>query len=124
MVDGELWCRFFRHADLWHVDAVLAGYRHHGENRALRFQDECIAEMERAIQQLRSDVDPSVLRCARQLRRLSRVSNIVWAPARKFIARMAQTVVGKRCSRESRYCLLRFDLEKGAWSKSYRLRQM
>jgi glycosyltransferase involved in cell wall biosynthesis len=49
MVDGELWTRFFLHTPLWHVHAVLSGYREHGTNRARDHMDDCIAEMARAI---------------------------------------------------------------------------
>lgn len=56
MVDGELWTRFFLEDDLWHIDAVLSGYRVHDTNRAALFMDCVIAEMERAIKELRNKV--------------------------------------------------------------------
>ena len=34
MVDTELWCRFFLHAELWHIDQVIGGYRTYGLNRS------------------------------------------------------------------------------------------
>lgn len=34
MVDTELWCRFFLHAELWHIDQVIGGYRSYEGNRA------------------------------------------------------------------------------------------
>lgn len=52
MVDGELWSRFFSHAELVHVQCVLSGLRHHGTRRApenmkkvLSEMDQCSAEM-------------------------------------------------------------------------------
>lgn len=57
MVDGELWTRFFAEAELWHVQAVLSGYRDHGGNRALAAPDDCVAEMRRAIEALKARPD-------------------------------------------------------------------
>jgi glycosyltransferase involved in cell wall biosynthesis len=34
MIDGELWTRFFKHAELWRVETLLGGYRLHATNRA------------------------------------------------------------------------------------------
>ena len=34
MIDGELWTRFFKHAELWRIETLLGGYRLHGTNRA------------------------------------------------------------------------------------------
>jgi len=45
MVDGELWSRFFLLDELWHLDAVIGGYRVHDTNRASKFYDEVIMEM-------------------------------------------------------------------------------
>jgi glycosyltransferase involved in cell wall biosynthesis len=53
MVDGELWTRFFPLAELWHVHALLSGYREHGGNRARAMMDFCLAEMTRAISVMR-----------------------------------------------------------------------
>lgn len=56
MVDGELWTRFFLENDLWHLDAVLSGYRVHDTNRATLFMDRVLAEMEKAIKELENKV--------------------------------------------------------------------
>jgi glycosyltransferase involved in cell wall biosynthesis len=53
MVDGELWTRFFLHDSLWHATCVLSGYRLHRGNRARMFDDDCEAEMSRAISAMR-----------------------------------------------------------------------
>lgn len=37
--DLELWARFFRYAQLYSVDALLAGYRQHPQQKAARFLD-------------------------------------------------------------------------------------
>ncbi|MGL4399478.1 MAG: glycosyltransferase [Luteolibacter sp.] len=34
MIDGELWTRFFKLAELWRVETLLGGYRLHDTNRA------------------------------------------------------------------------------------------
>ena len=64
MVDGELWCRFFALDRLWHVSCILSGYRVHAGNRAKRFRQECLAEMNRAIEAMRVRVDPRKLTAA------------------------------------------------------------
>jgi hypothetical protein len=61
MVDGELWTRFFRIEPLWHVHAVLSGYRMHPGNRAKLHIEECRTEMLRAIDDMRPHVDLSRL---------------------------------------------------------------
>jgi len=49
MVDGELWTRFFPHAQLHAVDCLLAGYRKHFTNRAIIHEDACHQEMQQII---------------------------------------------------------------------------
>lgn len=61
MVDGELWCRFFRTDRLYNVDTVIGGYRQHGDNRALLNGDQCAAEMGKAISWLRNNCGQAVL---------------------------------------------------------------
>ena len=70
MVDGELWTRFFLHASLYTVDAVLGGYRTHGTNRAKLYYDRCLLEMRRAIGVMATRVDPQTLVTARILAQL------------------------------------------------------
>lgn len=69
-MDGELWCRFFTHDTLWHADPVLAGFRHHFDNRSQRNWSATIADMERALARLAADVSPRVTRDARTLGRV------------------------------------------------------
>ncbi|MEJ2041200.1 MAG: glycosyltransferase, partial [Desulfosarcinaceae bacterium] len=47
--DLELWARFFRHAQLFSVDATFAAYRVHRQNRASRFMARYLAEAEQII---------------------------------------------------------------------------
>jgi glycosyltransferase involved in cell wall biosynthesis len=58
MVDGELWTRYFLHSDLWHTNLFLGGYRIHNTNRAKLFNKECRQEMVKAIEVLKSNLDP------------------------------------------------------------------
>jgi glycosyltransferase involved in cell wall biosynthesis len=39
--DFELWVRFFRHARLYPVDALIGGYRAHGDALGVSFVEEC-----------------------------------------------------------------------------------
>lgn len=52
MVDGELWSRFFLHANIYHVDCMLGGYRLHNSNRAKIFNQQCDSEMRKIISKL------------------------------------------------------------------------
>jgi glycosyltransferase involved in cell wall biosynthesis len=61
MVDGELWTRFFRLDELWHVHCILSGYRVHKTNRAAQRRDECLAEMHKAIEAMRNLMDDNAL---------------------------------------------------------------
>lgn len=54
MVDGELWTRFFLHAELYSVDCVLGGYRFHDANRAKKNWQNCLDEMERSIKDMKT----------------------------------------------------------------------
>jgi hypothetical protein len=74
MVDGELWCRFFELDQLWHLRAVLGGYRCHGANRAQVRYREVEAEMRRAVAELRSRAPAQMLRTAARLGRIRNVS--------------------------------------------------
>lgn len=70
MVDGELWTRFFLHAPLYTVDAVLGGYRVHGTNRAKVHYAECRQEMHRAISGMATQLDQRTLSVAKALSQL------------------------------------------------------
>jgi glycosyltransferase involved in cell wall biosynthesis len=62
--DLELWMRFFRHARLHTVDALLAGYRRHGNQKAALFAGRYAAEAETVLDEemalLRKGVYPDL----------------------------------------------------------------
>jgi len=72
-VDGELWSRFFEHARLHSVQCVIGGFRHHDSNRGKLNFPQYVAELLRAVTDLRGRVPESVLRENRRLRRLRSV---------------------------------------------------
>jgi glycosyltransferase involved in cell wall biosynthesis len=75
-VDGELWTRFFLHAELYSVDCVLAGYRIHSDNRAIQFHEECVLEMKTAIAEMSKHCSGDTLETYKKLRRLQRLEKI------------------------------------------------
>ena len=75
MVDGELWTRFFRYDSLYNVDCILGGYRLHGSNRAAKFIDQCLLEMNNSIEVLAKHCDSSTLARSATLRLLHKLAN-------------------------------------------------
>lgn len=73
MVDGELWCRFFELTRLYHVHAVLGGYRIHDHNRAAKNIAECEEEMRLAIDVLRGRCTRFTLSNSRKLSNIRRL---------------------------------------------------
>lgn len=71
MIDGELWCRFFKHDKLYHLNTILAGYRAHEDNRAGTFFDECLTEMDNAVRILKQDSDKKTIRNLGKLKTFS-----------------------------------------------------
>jgi len=67
MVDGELWCRFFKKTELYHLDQILGGYRSHETNRAVIYMDKVIKEMDKAILDLRNSVDAKIMKLSQKL---------------------------------------------------------
>jgi glycosyltransferase involved in cell wall biosynthesis len=61
MVDGELWTRFFLLDNLYQVECILGGYRHHDKNRASTNPLACNQEMESAIEDLRQKCPKHIL---------------------------------------------------------------
>lgn len=49
--DFELWARFYQHADLYGVMAMLGGFRAHGNQKSVLQADEYVAEAEQILQQ-------------------------------------------------------------------------
>ncbi len=83
MIDGELWCRFFKYDKLYHVNTILAGYRAHDTNRASAFYNECLVEMDKAINTLKEDSDQKVKANLRKLRVLTGVNLALRYKAKK-----------------------------------------
>jgi glycosyltransferase involved in cell wall biosynthesis len=75
MVDGELWSRFFLHAELYTVDCILGGYRFHGTNRARENWSTVQEEMRRAIAAMKARCSPEVLETLSVLERLSKLTH-------------------------------------------------
>lgn len=67
MVDGELWCRFFLHEDIYHVHAELASYRLHTSNRAHQNLELVNNEMKQAVRYLESNVKKEISNKAKAL---------------------------------------------------------
>lgn len=67
MVDGELWCRFFLHEDIYHVHKELGGFRYHDTNRAILFMPRVRAEMEKAIHALARQIPSQTREVAENL---------------------------------------------------------
>lgn len=66
--DFELWVRFFRHAQLYPVDALIGGFRAHGDSLGLQDMDRCHRIQQEMIEEeLRSAPSPFWLRGFRGL---------------------------------------------------------
>ena len=57
MVDTEHWCRFFLYDQLYHIDAVIGGFRFHGSNRAFNMRNQVAQENAKAIKFLKGAID-------------------------------------------------------------------
>lgn len=68
MVDGELWTRFFLHAELYSLDCILGGFRQQPNGRALNNQLACEADMVRAIARMSARATNEVFYRRRRLR--------------------------------------------------------
>ena len=82
MVDGELWSRFFLHAELYTVDCILGGYRFHNTNRVKLNYQACLSEMDKAVSDMKKVCPDDVLKTAD---RLKKVKKIVENPVVKFL---------------------------------------
>lgn len=77
MIDGELWARFFLHAKLWRVNTILSGFRLHTTNRSHN-RDLVDVEMQRAIETMRTQIDPEVRERAHRYRFVEKMTS--WLP--------------------------------------------
>jgi len=48
--DFELWARFYKHADLYGIQCIIAGFRVHSDQRSLKFRNEYVAEADAILQ--------------------------------------------------------------------------
>jgi glycosyltransferase involved in cell wall biosynthesis len=71
LIDVELWSRFFLHAELYRVDALLSGWRNTGINRALTNKAKCHQEALRAIDAMGKRIDSRTRKTAKLLRLIS-----------------------------------------------------
>ena len=73
MIDGELWTRFFLHAQLHRLDCCVGGFRPHLTNRS---HDRTLLhqEMQRAIETMRGLVSPEVRARAEKFSRVQRLT--------------------------------------------------
>lgn len=59
MVDGELWSRFFRFAEMYQLDVVVGGLRQHETRRALNNETAVTKEMNTCVADLMDSFDPA-----------------------------------------------------------------
>jgi glycosyltransferase involved in cell wall biosynthesis len=76
MVDGELWTRFFLHAELYSVDCILSGYRIHSHNRALQNYSECLKEMELAISHMKEHCSEKFIENCKKIEIVKKIKSI------------------------------------------------
>lgn len=96
MVDGELWSRFFRHAELFYTNVILASYRMHSQNRAFLHRDEVRNEMEFIIEKLRKEYHKQY----KILLRLSKlkyfITNYYRFPGKNYILKQTIPKIAKK----------------------------
>lgn len=118
MIDGELWCRFFEHAELYHAPVVLSGYRQHDTNRAGLDPRATEGEMLRAIDGLSARLPAAVTQTAARLVRArcqhASVASKPWMPqgVLRGLAKRHRTLM-----EQASYAALDFDHASGQWIK-------
>jgi glycosyltransferase involved in cell wall biosynthesis len=101
MIDGELWTRFFNHAELWRIETLLGGYRLHETNRAHSAADQVNEEMTSFCDSLRthaSDADKKTL-----------------DDYLKFLAETPTGLLHHPCSR---YPVIHWSMDTNSWAKN------
>ena len=101
--DMELWTRFFRYAPLFSVDIPVAAYRAHGENRALLFMENYLAEAEQIIAEERKRKSDGVMIPAPVPITRNNVSQYIKACGKVFDKHIIGPSTGKteQCSTDS-----------------------
>ena len=70
--DVELWTRFFRFAEHYHVTTVLGGYRRISESGSIRHKDEFYAFVKHALDELRRQIPATDMKRTRHYSALKR----------------------------------------------------
>jgi hypothetical protein len=109
MVDGELWTRFFRHAELVSLDCILSGYRYHPTNRAAQHLDHCHAEMRQAISIMATQINRKTLMRGYAVRFIKGINRYLF-----FKTRLLPRIVSKIMP-ATRYTNLHYHQER--WQK-------
>jgi glycosyltransferase involved in cell wall biosynthesis len=115
MIDCELGSRFFKHAELYHVNTVLSGYRWHTTNRAHLFSSQCDGEIQRILHDMREHADLADTRRlhlrTKMLQRYSRL-NAMGRMGRCFASRLRAKNPELFASH---YIFIRNEMDKGNW---------
>lgn len=90
--DAELWCRFFLHADHYHLDTVLGGYRKVAESTSVRKIDEYRAQTQSALEILSKSAPKDIASKTRQYRRYRSILNQVGS---QKISRLVYVTLGR-----------------------------
>lgn len=92
MVDGELWTRFFLHADLYSVDCILGGYRSHSDNRGECNMQLCMQEMEMAISKMKTKCSSDIISINEKLKWLKMVNKYLLFKSKPF-SKLVSTIL-------------------------------
>jgi len=109
MVDGELWTRFFLHADLYSVDCILGGYRLHPENRGDSNLQLCQQEMNRAISGMKARCPHDIISINNKLKWLRLVNRYLFFKSKLFSSLVSGML------KDARYKNIYF--KDGAWTE-------
>lgn len=120
MVDGELWTRFFLHAKLHTVSAILGCWRMTGNNRGRERRNECHQEMKSAIRIMKDKLSKDELALYRQAIRMRAVAQSPWIKRFNLGALINflyfnQHSPMNQYTKVSTYPMLRFDYNQGMW---------
>lgn len=121
MVDGDLWGRFFKEAELFHVASLLGGYRGYGDNRANQFMEQCRSEMETICDGMTIDFDRESRQIARRLKARRMLSENRWLPWQ--LRSLMDRFVFDQSLKSADYRTVRWSIEHGRWEigkQSYR----
>lgn len=110
-IDCELWTRFFRHAELWHVDCCLGGYRGHSGTRSSNNMAETHREAKLAIEKLSKVCDRRILQDINVLRALSNMNFMASLVNMDSVVKFGFSQLSKRAA----YKLISWEYEACRW---------